>query len=177
MLNRLETDDVLISFDLNGATVRRAVNAQTRLIGLLRDDLFLTGSKVGCGIGRCGACMVLVDDVAKNACLAFAWQVDGKAVTTIEGVDRLSVAAHVKAGLLEESAFQCGYCAPGFVIALVSFLSDRPLAEDDEVIAALEGNICRCTGYQSIVRGALNAAERVRQADSASFHGNASLAT
>ncbi|MFN3171685.1 MAG: (2Fe-2S)-binding protein [Hyphomicrobiales bacterium] len=164
MLDRPVADALTVSFTLNGETVTEPVGPETRLADLLREKLFLTGTKIGCSIGRCGACSVLVDGVAQNACLLLAWQVDGKTLTTIEGIDRLAVATHVKAGLREESAFQCGYCAPGFVVALVSFLSANPTADDEAVIAALEGNICRCTGYHSIVRGALNAAERVRAA-------------
>lgn len=164
MLDRPTPDALTLSFTLNSETVTASVGAETRLADLLRESLFLTGTKIGCSIGRCGACSVLVDGVAQNACLLFAWQVDGKALTTIEGIDRMTVAAHVKAGLREESAFQCGYCAPGFVVALVSFLSANPAADDEAVIAALEGNICRCTGYHSIVRGACNAAARVRRA-------------
>lgn len=164
MLDRPTLDTLTLSFTLNGEPVTKSVGAEMRLADLLREKLFLTGTKIGCFIGRCGACSVLVDGVAQNACLLFAWQVNGKALTTIEGIDRMTVAAHVKAGLREESAFQCGYCAPGFVVALVSFLSANPTADDEAVIAALEGNICRCTGYHSIVRGALNAAARVRAA-------------
>ncbi len=164
MLDRPIADALTISFTLNGEAITVPVGTETRLADLLREQLFLTGTKIGCSIGRCGACSVLVDSVAQNACLLFAWQVDGKTLTTIEGVDALPVAALVKAGLREESAFQCGYCAPGYVVALVSFLSANPTADDEAVIAALEGNICRCTGYHSIVRGALNAAARVRDA-------------
>lgn len=163
MLDR-PTNTLSVSFTLNGKPVSETITAETRLADLLREQLARTGTKIGCSIGRCGACSVLVDGVAQNACLLFAWQLDGKTVTTIEGVDQLSVAAHVKAGLLEESAFQCGYCAPGFVVALVSFLCANPTANDEAVIASLEGNICRCTGYHSIVRGACNAAARVRRA-------------
>ncbi|MEM6382442.1 MAG: (2Fe-2S)-binding protein [Pseudomonadota bacterium] len=153
-----------ISFHLNGRSLSVAVDAEARLVEVLRDHIEETGTKVGCSIGRCGACTVLIDGLASNACLAFAWQVAGREVITIEGVAMLSAATEVQAGLLEESAFQCGYCAPGFVMALTGFLSRNPQADDDEVIAALEGNICRCTGYASIVRGALNAAARVRGA-------------
>jgi carbon-monoxide dehydrogenase small subunit len=167
MLDKPSPADLSVALTVNGEPTRCAVSSETRLVDMLRETLFLTGTKVGCSIGRCGACSVLVDGIAKNACLTFAWQVDGKTVTTVEGIDAQPVAAHVKAGLLEESAFQCGHCAPGFVVALVSFLSANPLAEDQAVIDALEGNICRCTGYHSIVRGALNAAARVRKAHNA----------
>jgi aerobic carbon-monoxide dehydrogenase small subunit len=159
----LHGESIAVSFTLNGAPVSLQVEAQTRLSTVLREELSLTGTKLACSIGRCGACSVLLDGRAMNACLAFAWQMEGRDVVTIEGIDALPVAAQVKAGLLEESSFQCGYCAPGFVIALVSLLGERPMASDEDVIAGLEGNICRCTGYQSIVRGALNAAARVRE--------------
>lgn len=166
MLDRPTPEGLTVAFTLNGKPASQTITAETRVTGMLRESLFLTGTKVGCGIGRCGACSVLVDGVAQNGCLLFAWQVEGKTVTTIEGLDETPITAHVKAGLLEESSFQCGYCAPGFVVALVSFLSANPTADDEAVIASLEGNICRCTGYHSIVRGALNAAARVRAAHS-----------
>lgn len=153
-----------ISLVLNGEAIERQVSTETRLVDLLRDDLALTGTKLGCSIGRCGACTVHVNGVGQNACLLFAWQVDGKQVRTVEGLEPHAVAAHVKAGLLEESSFQCGYCAAGFVMALTSFLTRHPKASDEAVLASLEGNICRCTGYHSIERGALNAAARVRAA-------------
>lgn len=176
MLDHADPQNLSLAFVLNGQPCTCTVTAQTRLSELLREELFLTGTKIGCAIGRCGACSVLVDGVAKNACLAFAWQMEGKAVTTIEGIDSLPVSAPVKAGLLEESAFQCGYCAPGFVIALVSLLASNPLAEEDAVIASLEGNLCRCTGYHAVVRGALNAAARVRAAHIGGKHANGQLA-
>ena len=164
MLDRPSKKPLAVSFMLNGAQHHVEVDGETRLIDVLRETLLLTGTKVACGIGRCGACSVLVDGAAANACLMFAWQAEGRALTTVEGLDALPVTQHVKAGLLEESAFQCGYCAPGFVVALVSFLCSNADADDEAVIASLEGNICRCTGYHSIVRGALNAAARVRAA-------------
>ncbi len=153
---------LVISFTLNGAPVECEVATETKLVEVLRDTLHLTGTKIGCSIGRCGACTVNVEGVSKNACLLFAWQVDGRTVTTIEGTETNTVADLVKASLLEESAFQCGYCAPGFVMALTGLLSRQPDATDEQVLAVLEGNICRCTGYHSIERGALNAAARVR---------------
>ncbi|MEM6711035.1 MAG: (2Fe-2S)-binding protein [Pseudomonadota bacterium] len=153
-----------IAFKLNGQPQAMTVTAEMRLVEVLRDHLETTGTKIGCSIGRCGACTVLIDGVASNACLAFAWQVADREVITIEGLDVMPFAADVRDGLLEESAFQCGYCAPGFVMALTGFLSRHPDATDEDVIACLEGNICRCTGYASIVRGALNAATRVREA-------------
>ena len=160
-------DLLAVSFTLNGQPVTLQATTATPLAEALRETLALTGTKIGCGVGRCGACTVLVDGQPRNGCLTLAWQVEGRAVTTVEGLDALPAAAHVKAGLLEESAFQCGYCAPGFVVALTGFLGTHPLADDAAVIAALEGNICRCTGHHAIVRGALNAAARVRRAHGA----------
>ena len=151
-----------VSFILNGAPVAIDCLPDSRLIDILRDQLMLTGSKQACSIGRCGACMILLDGKAINACLLMAFQLDGRHVITVEGLDAHPLGKAVRAGLIEENAFECGYCAPGFSIALVALLSENPQAGEDEIRSGFEGNICRCTGYHSILRGALNAARRIR---------------
>ena len=147
----------MIRFTLNGAGVALDAPPDTALTTLLREGLATTGTKLGCGIGRCGACMVLLDGQAVNGCLLMGWQVTGRSVITIEGVNDLPVAAAVKAGLTRANAFQCGYCAPGVVMTLVALFGAEPLADENRIAAALTGNLCRCTGYHSILRGALAA--------------------
>lgn len=169
-MNRADT--MLLRFRLNGEARDLDVSAETRLSDLLRDGLGLTATKIACGIGRCGACTVLMNGRAVNSCLIMAWQLQDAEVITPEGVDAIAIAEFVKVGLAEENAFQCGYCAPGFVMALTALFIEQPAATETDIIAALEGNLCRCTGYHSIIRGGLNASERLRAADLAAGPGD-----
>jgi carbon-monoxide dehydrogenase small subunit len=156
-MNPAQDASLTVRFQLNG--IRRDCTAQpdTRLAELLRDTFGLTAARTACDIGRCGACMVLVNGRPVNACLAMAWQIDGSEIVTAEGLDAIAEAARVKAALTAENAFQCGYCAPGFVITLTALLREQPAADATEIRRALEGNLCRCTGYHSILRGAMRA--------------------
>jgi carbon-monoxide dehydrogenase small subunit len=149
----------MIRFTFNGAPVAADAPPDRALVLILRDDLGATGTKIGCEIGRCGACMVLVDGAAMNACLLMGWQVEGRAVTTIEGLDSHPAGAALARGLAEENAFQCGYCAPGMVMSLAGLLAATPDPGDEAIMTAIEGNLCRCTGYHSILRGARAAAD------------------
>jgi carbon-monoxide dehydrogenase small subunit len=153
------TADVEIAFDLNGCRHTLAVPAELRLIDLLRDHFGMTAAKKACGIGRCGACSVLMDNRSVNGCLLMSWQLDGATVITPEGLDNLPEAVVLREALVAENAFQCGYCAPGFTVALTALLLENPAPDEFQIRAALEGNICRCTGYHSIIRGALAAVE------------------
>lgn len=155
------SETIKVAFRLNGQDRAVDVPADLRLVDMLRDRLDLTAAKKACGIGRCGACSVLMDGRPVNACLLMAWQIDGAVILTPEGLDDLPEAAIVRRALTEENAFQCGYCAPGFTVALTALLRERPHADERAIRAALEGNICRCTGYHSIIRGALAAANAV----------------
>jgi carbon-monoxide dehydrogenase small subunit len=144
-------------FSLNGVQSRCVAPPERRLAAILRDDFGLTAARSACAIGRCGACMVLWNGRSVNSCLVMAWQLDGAEIVTAEGLDAIPEARLVKAGLVEENAFQCGYCAPGFVVTLTALLREHATAGEAEIRRALAGNICRCTGYHSIVRGALHA--------------------
>lgn len=155
-----------VCFTLNGADAVFDGPAGTTLLDLLREEHGLMAAKPGCGIGRCGACLVLLDGAPANACLVMAFQLDGAAVVSPEGLDRLPVAAAIRAALVDENAFQCGYCAPGFTVALAALFTDQPEADEAAIRTALGGNLCRCTGYHSILRGALAAAAKLREASS-----------
>ena len=161
MTDIMADETISLRFRLNGEPVETTATADTSLTRVLRDTLSATETKIGCEAGRCGACMVLMNGHAANSCLVMAWQVDGAEIVTGAGLDALQVTAVVREALAEESAFQCGYCAPGFVISLVALLTENPNAARDDIMTALEGNICRCTGYHSILRGATLAASRV----------------
>jgi len=149
------------SFTLNGA--RASIAPDETLAHALRDKLGATGTKIGCEIGRCGACTVLVSGEAVNACLVMGWQVEGRAVTTIEGLDSLPVGPVLAEAMAAENAFQCGYCAPGVMMSLAGLFAARPDADDETIREALEGNICRCTGYASILRGAMRARDTLKE--------------
>jgi carbon-monoxide dehydrogenase small subunit len=143
-----------IALEVNGEPVSAEVPVRVNLADFLRHSVGLTGTHVGCEHGACGACTVLLDGAAVNACLVMGWAAEGRSVTTIEGIGALPSGAAVLRGLTEANAFQCGYCAPGVAMALAGLLGAEPRADMERVKAALEGNLCRCTGYHSILRGA-----------------------
>jgi carbon-monoxide dehydrogenase small subunit len=134
------------------------VPAERLLLELLRDDLGLTGTKEGCGVGVCGTCSVLVDGKLLSACLVPAVHVDGAAVTTIEGIARGDRLTPLQDAFIRDGGFQCGICTPGQVIAATALLSERPHPSRDEIRAYMKGNLCRCTGYEGIVKAIEDAA-------------------
>ncbi len=157
-----------VRFRLNGLPVELVVGTAERLIDLFRERLGLTGPKIGCRIGRCGTCAVLIDGKAVNGCLMMAFRLDGTEVITAEGLDLLPEGRAARAGLAEEGAFQCGYCAPGIAVALTALLTRRLPIDDAAIHEALGGNLCRCSGYLSIMRGATRAVSMIDGPRSAS---------
>ncbi|MCX5516285.1 (2Fe-2S)-binding protein [Kaistia algarum] len=143
-----------IAFRLNGTEVAFTAAPDTRLIDLIREEAGATATKAACRIGRCGSCLVLKDGEAVNSCLVMAYQLEGTTIVSAEGLAAVPAAEIVRAALIADVSFQCGYCAPGFTIALTALLSQNPAPDDEAIHTALEGNICRCTGYLSILRGA-----------------------
>jgi carbon-monoxide dehydrogenase small subunit len=157
-----------VSISINGAAYERTVEPRKTLADFIREDCHLTGLHVGCEHGVCGACTVLVDGRAVRSCLTFAVQADGAEVTTIEGLAPDAETLHpVQEAFRETHGLQCGFCTPGFVLSIAAFLEQHPDPTDEEILEALSGNICRCTGYQGIVRATRLAAERLRAAASA----------
>ncbi|WP_438445501.1 (2Fe-2S)-binding protein [Gorillibacterium sp. sgz5001074] len=142
---------------INGIEVKRTVGPMTRVLDLLRSDLGLTGTKPGCEAGRCGACMVLVDGEPMNACLLMAYQIDGKSIVTSEGVAEEELHP-IQTALLEEGGLQCGYCTPGMVVSLKGLFDREAAPTREEILEALSGNLCRCTGYEGILRAAVRLA-------------------
>lgn len=151
------TTPIEVHLVVNGESRQAAVEARKTLADFLREDLQLTGTHVGCEHGVCGACTVLVDGEPARSCLMFAVQARGREVQTIEGLDRAGGMNPLQEALRDSHSFQCGFCTPGFVMQITALLSEHPEPTEAEIRSALSGNICRCTGYQSIVEGVLRA--------------------
>lgn len=145
---------------INKRPVSVDVPPAKRLLCILREDLHLTGTKRSCDIGRCGACMVLVDGKPVNSCLTMAYQCQGKNITTIEGLAADGALNRVQKCFLEEGGYQCGYCTPGMIVTVTALLNKNPEPSMAEIEEALSGNLCRCTGYGGIIRSVLKAAEQ-----------------
>jgi aerobic carbon-monoxide dehydrogenase small subunit len=141
----------LLRTTVNGMELERLVMARRRLADFLREDLGLTGTKVSCEVQVCGVCTVLVDGVPVSSCTYLAIDVDGCSVTTIEGLATEDGLSPVQAAFVRTGAIQCGFCTPGFVLAVTALLKEIPQPTDAEVRAYLEGNLCRCSGYQQIL--------------------------
>src|SRR5580658_4594178 len=152
-----------ITLKVNGATREGSPEARKTLADFLRDDLDLTGTHVGCEHGVCGACTVIVDGRPVRSCLMLAVQAAGSEVTTIEGLAPDGGLGTLQQAMWDSHSFQCGFCTPGFVMQATAFLAVHPDAGEQQIREALSGNICRCTGYQSIIDGVLLAAERNRE--------------
>jgi carbon-monoxide dehydrogenase small subunit len=155
-------DKITIYLDVNGE--RHAVHCEPRklLSDVLREDCRLTGTHVGCEHGVCGACTVLINDRPARACLAYAVQMDEARITTIESVAQDGRLSPLQQALHECHGLQCGFCTPGIVMTFEAYLRENPSPSEAQVREALSGNLCRCTGYQNIVRAILLAAERLR---------------
>lgn len=141
-----------IRFQLNGQSTSLTIDTERKLLWVLRTDLGLTGIKYGCGAGHCGACTVLVDGKAVRSCMHSVSQVNGKAVTTIEGLANGAKLHPVQAAFVAHDAMQCGYCTPGMVLTACSLLAHNPHPSRDEIMEGMNGNLCRCGNYQRIVR-------------------------
>ena len=141
-----------ISLIVNGNPVNANVDPRTLLVQLLRENLRLTGTHVGCDTSQCGACVVHVDGVARKSCTTFAWQVDGAKITTIEGVANGSTLHPMQEAFRENHGLQCGFCTPGMIMAAIDMVNRKGHDLSDQIIREeLEGNLCRCTVYQNIV--------------------------
>lgn len=121
------------------------------MLKVIRDEFFLTGTKSGCETGECGACLVLLDDIAVNSCLVLLGEIEGKTITTIEGLNKDGILDQVQVAFAELGALQCGFCTPGMIIAAKALLMHNPHPTRDEILIGLSGNLCRCTGYEQIV--------------------------
>lgn len=149
-----------VSVTVNGQQYERDVPGNRTLLHFLRQDLGLTGAKEGCGAGECGACTVLLDGQAVNACLVLAPEVDGRRVETVEGQARGGRLSTIQEAFNRNHAVQCGFCTSGMVMSVQDLLSRQPKPDDDDIKEAIEGNFCRCTGYLQIIEAVRDASGR-----------------
>ncbi|MED1443326.1 (2Fe-2S)-binding protein [Aeribacillus composti] len=154
-----------ITVTVNGTVYEREVNVRTLLSDFLRRELGLTGTHVGCEQGVCGACTILMDGQAVRSCLLLAVQADNRSITTIEGIGTPDHLHPIQEAFWENHGLQCGFCTPGFVISVYEFLKENPDPSDEEIREALSGNLCRCTGYQGIIKSVKAAAEKLKQSE------------
>jgi len=153
----------IVTTTLNGEEVEFLTTPGTSLLTALRDDLELTGSKEGCNNGNCGACNVILNGELVNSCCVLAVEVNGGEVTTIEGVANGDTLHPLQQSFLENAALQCGICTPGFLVASKALLDNEPNADEARIRHWLAGNLCRCTGYDKIIRAVLDAADTMRE--------------
>jgi len=151
-----------VRFVVNNQSVEVSAIPSARLLDILREELDLTGTKEGCGQGECGACTVLLEGEAVNACLVLVGQVEGKRIETIEGLAQGSILHPLQQAFIDEGAVQCGYCTPGMVLAAKALLAENPTPTETEIRVAIAGNLCRCTGYTKIIKAIQSAAWRAR---------------
>ena len=153
------TDTVNIELTVNGEKRQAAAEPRKTLADFLREDLGLTGTHLGCEHGVCGACTVIIDGEPARSCLMFAVQAEGTEVRTIEGLGDEAHLNPLQEALAASHSFQCGFCTPGFVMQITALLEENPKPSEAEIRETLSGNICRCTGYESIINGVLLAAQ------------------
>ena len=149
---------------VNGKTYERSVEPRMTLVDLLRDEVALTGTHVGCEHGVCGACTILMNGEAIRSCLTLAVQADGRQLMTVEGLARPEELHPLQKAFQERHALQCGFCTPGFLMTAYAFLEETPAPTEAQVREAISGNICRCTGYLPIIQAILEAAPIIRSA-------------
>ena len=152
-----------ISVTVNGQQHHSSVEPRMLLVHYLRDVLDLTGTHIGCDTSQCGACTILVNGESVKSCTMFAVQADGAEITTIEGLAPEGSLHPIQEGFWEKHGLQCGFCTPGMIMASYNLLKNNPHPTEPEIRRALEGNICRCTGYQNIVRAVQYAADRMSE--------------
>lgn len=142
---------IAIRFTLNGKQTEIETKSNKRLLDLLREDLGLTGTKEGCSIGECGACTVIMNGKAVNSCMVLAGQVEGKEIITIEGIGDTKNLHPLQKNFLKTGAVQCGFCTPGMLMSAYALLLENKNPTEEEIKEAIEGNLCRCTGYKQII--------------------------
>lgn len=156
-----EQKKICITLNVNGKDYTGEVKPHWTLLQVIRDQLGLTGTKYGCGTGECGACTVIMDGKPMTSCLVLAASAAGRKITTIEGISKDGLHP-LQEAFIEEGAIQCGYCTPGMILTAKSFLEKNPHPTEEEVRHAIDGNLCRCTGYVKIVKAILSASKKMK---------------
>lgn len=154
---------VTVSMTVNGRPVCLEVEPSARLVDVIREDLGLTGTKEGCAVGECGACTVIVDGKAVSSCLTLAASIEGKHLITIEGVGGPKGLDPIQEAILRQQALQCGFCTPGFVMSAKALLDEDPNVTREEILRAISGNLCRCTGYKQLADAIYDAAQEYKK--------------
>ena len=160
-----EVQNVTVRTTVNGQQRTASVEPRTLLVHMLRNEMGLTGTHTGCETGQCGACTVLLDGKAVKSCMVLAVQAEGHEITTIEGVAPRGTLHPIQQAFWEEHGLQCGYCTPGMILSSLALLNEHPDPDEATIRHGIEGNICRCTGYQSIVKSVQSAAGRIARGD------------
>jgi carbon-monoxide dehydrogenase small subunit len=151
----------LIRFTVNGKEYEVSVPPWRTLLEVIREELGLTGTKEGCGLGECGACTVIMEGKAVNSCLVLAAEADGKEITTIEGLAQGDKLHPIQQAFIDHGGFQCGFCTPGMIMSAKALLDENPKPSEDEIKKGISGNFCRCTGYTKIIESIKAAAEDI----------------
>ncbi|HET7560662.1 MAG TPA: (2Fe-2S)-binding protein [Limnochordia bacterium] len=163
-MSETKSKKVHVTAMINGVETEVLVEGRQTLLEVLRDGLGLTGTKEGCGNGNCGACTLHIDGKPVNSCLVLAPEIDGREVTTIEGLAERGELTALQRAFLERGSLQCGVCTPGFLMNATALLRDRPDPSEEEIRTVLAGNLCRCTGYDKIIKAVQDAAAELRAA-------------
>jgi carbon-monoxide dehydrogenase small subunit len=155
------SEQINIKVKVNGKDYEQAVEPRLLLSDFLRHNLELTATHVGCEHGMCGACTIIMDGVSVRSCLVFAVQANGHVIETADGLGTEEALHPLQQAFMEEHALQCGFCTPGFLMSIIPFLAGNPNPTDEEIREAIDGNLCRCTGYENIVRAVKKASENM----------------
>ncbi len=153
----------LMQLDINGTIYEEEIDHRRTLLEVLRENFGLLGTHKGCDEGQCGVCTVLIDGKAVNSCLVLSASVQGKKITTIEGLARGEKLHPIQEAFVETGAIQCGFCTPGMIMVTKAFLDKNPHPSEEEAKKAIAGNLCRCTGYYQIIEAVMKAAEKMRR--------------
>ena len=155
----MKSNTIVIRLTINGEKKELDIPAGMTALELIRDRLEIKGTKEGCGIGECGACTIVVDGRAVNACLMFAAQLDGREIFTVESLDRADQLHPIQEAFAKQHAVQCGFCTPGLLMSTHALLTEKSNPDRSEIVKAISGNLCRCTGYHSIIAAIEDAAK------------------
>ena len=158
----------IVKMTLNGQQIEQLIDSRTLLVHFLREQMNLTGAHIGCETSQCGACTIDIDGESVKACTHLAVQCDGSDVKTVEGLAENGVLHPVQEAFYEEHGLQCGYCTPGMLMRSYRFLQENPNPTEDEIRTGISGNLCRCTGYQNIIKAVQSAATKLQDNETAS---------